>query len=218
MTYPGKGLGTPWPSITRGLGVSVPERGVLLPVDGGPPPHPNQGGGMGNGPGGHGNNRGRGQKRGRGQGQSGGGALSSYQFGHWGHLVSSGSAAQSITGGIWNVRTINIEHTNEITGASLASNQITLPAGTYYIEAASSTTAALNDNKLAVYDTTASAYVAHGMNAFQRDYAEMVGYFILAATSVIEIQHYPDNSTTAGSPVSSGQSESYLDVLVWRVV
>jgi hypothetical protein len=43
------------------------------------------------------------------------------------------SSGQSLTGGGWNQRDLNTVVTNTITGASLASNRITLPAGLYEI-------------------------------------------------------------------------------------
>lgn len=40
----------------------------------------------------------------------------------------------TFTSGAWQTRTLNTEVVTEIAGASLSSNQITLPAGTYFIK------------------------------------------------------------------------------------
>ena len=44
------------------------------------------------------------------------------------------TAGGTFTSGAWRTRDLNTVKTNEITGASLAANQITLPAGTYWVE------------------------------------------------------------------------------------
>jgi len=46
---------------------------------------------------------------------------------------SNGVAGGNFTNGAWQTRTLNTSMTNEISGASLSSNQITLPSGTYFI-------------------------------------------------------------------------------------
>ena len=47
---------------------------------------------------------------------------------------TSGTEGGNFTSGAWNTRTLNTEVTDTI-GSTLSSNQFTLPAGTYYIEA-----------------------------------------------------------------------------------
>src|SRR5690242_14620433 len=49
------------------------------------------------------------------------------------HLVADDAAGGTFTSGAWRTRTLNEELRNTL-GASLASNQITLPAGSYYAE------------------------------------------------------------------------------------
>ena len=48
---------------------------------------------------------------------------------------SSGTGSGSSSGGSWQTRTLNTIKTNEIASASLSSNQVSLPSGTYYIMA-----------------------------------------------------------------------------------
>ena len=59
------------------------------------------------------------------------------------------------TSGSFLTRTLNTSVTNEITGASLASNQITLPSGTYYIFATVPIYAG-DDSKFKLRNTTDS--------------------------------------------------------------
>ena len=48
---------------------------------------------------------------------------------------ASGSPGGTSAAASYQTRTLNTVVTNEINGSSLASNQVTLPAGTYYFEA-----------------------------------------------------------------------------------
>ena len=48
-----------------------------------------------------------------------------------------GTNGGTFTSGAWRTRDLNTVLTNTITGASLSANQITLPAGKYYVEAKS---------------------------------------------------------------------------------
>jgi hypothetical protein len=59
----------------------------------------------------------------------------SEQFLHIQDQKADGTNGGSATGGTTQTRDLNTVLTNEITGASLSANQITLPDGTYYIEA-----------------------------------------------------------------------------------
>jgi hypothetical protein len=48
---------------------------------------------------------------------------------------TASTQAGTFTSGAWRTRLLNTEVTDEIAGSSLSSNQITLPAGTYFIKA-----------------------------------------------------------------------------------
>lgn len=49
------------------------------------------------------------------------------------HSLANGTVGGTATTGAWTVRTLNTTQSNTITGCSLATNQITLPVGTYHI-------------------------------------------------------------------------------------
>ena len=57
----------------------------------------------------------------------------SLQFGLWQDQKASGTAGGDFTSGAWQTRTLNTEVFNTITGSALAANQVTLPAGTYFL-------------------------------------------------------------------------------------
>jgi hypothetical protein len=67
---------------------------------------------------------------------------------------TSGSSAQGLSSATWNKRDLQTTVTNEISSATLTSSVISLPAGTYFIEASS---AVYNSQSIA-NNNTASAW------------------------------------------------------------
>lgn len=55
-------------------------------------------------------------------------------------FLHKGTHGGTFTAGAWRTRDLNTVLTNTISGASLSNNQITLPAGKYYVEASAPTT------------------------------------------------------------------------------
>ena len=141
---------------------------------------------------------------------------------------TSGTAGGGGTSGSYGTRTLNTVVTNEISGASLASNQITLPAGTYRIEA-SAPSVQTNRHKAKLRDTTGAADLIIGTSAFGSSQAAngsqtrsfVNGQFILSAQSDLEIQH--EVQTTVGTSdlgvaSSFGEVEVYTEVRIIRIV
>lgn len=128
------------------------------------------------------------------------------------------------TSGAYRTRTLNTVRTNTINGASLASNQITLPAGTYWVQAFAQAWA-VDAHKLKLYNTTTAADVIVGFSsnaasgALTGSPAVVTGAFTLTATSVLELQHRcGTTSATAGFGIVSnfGDTEVYAEVIIWR--
>ena len=146
---------------------------------------------------------------------------------------TNGSAGTAATLGYR--RVLNTVKTNTITGASLASNQIVLPAGTYNV----SIRAPLQPVDGTVGDTfvimrlflrniTDSTYALLGdscaisdlgaMNYSQVN-SELVGQFTITATKTFEIWHYVTASSIAtwGWNSGSGQLEVYTEAFFDKV-
>jgi|GEM_PF-1984003 len=134
---------------------------------------------------------------------------------------TSGGAAASAG---WQIRVLNTVVTNTITGASLASNQITLPAGTYRIQA--SAPAYLTDwHQASLYNATDSATLVTGTS--ERAYNSsstpsrsfVIGAFTLASAKIVSIRHYTANSNAngLGTPASTGLGEVYTEVEITKV-
>ena len=138
---------------------------------------------------------------------------------------ASGTAGGTFTSGAWRTRTLNTIKTNEITGASLSSNQITLPAGTYYIDASAP---AYNNQRhqSALYNTTDSSFEIIGTSEYNHGTSTNVtnrsfvkGRFTISAQKTLELQHQAAlTDTTYGFGVDSafGQVSVYAEVQIWR--
>lgn len=127
----------------------------------------------------------------------------------------------TLTASAWNTRALNTTRTNEIS-ASLASNQITLPAGTYFIDAEIAGVNATHKAKL--YNVTAGTDLINGLTVAGAQgfgggsTSRVRGRFTIAGSTVFEIRHWVTNgSTSGGTPASSGLAEVYSDVSIWKV-
>lgn len=153
--------------------------------------------------------------------------------------VSSGTASQgNLTDATWNTRRLQTTITNEITSASLASNQLSLPEGTYFVQgwalhyyAPAAAVSASLTGKLRLRNITGSTTLLLGSqfntSSFQSSDAynvtyklEIHGRFTLVGTTTIELQHWNDHTNTtgnAGLAASSGENEIYSELLIWKV-
>jgi hypothetical protein len=123
----------------------------------------------------------------------------------------------------FNTRTLNTVVANTVAGASLASNQVTLPAGTYYVKArvpAYST----NNTKVRLQNITdsttailgASGYVSNSMGT-QTD-MWIIGTLTIASSKAFEVQHYGSNAQTGGFGQAASQgTEIYAEIEFFKV-
>jgi hypothetical protein len=107
---------------------------------------------------------------------------------------TSGTNGGSFTSGAWRVRDLNTQVSNSITGASLSGNQITLPPGTYSVDAFATATDVLrhrirlqniSGSTVSVYGPSITASIASS-NCTP---AILKAAFTLASTTVLELQH-----------------------------
>lgn len=139
---------------------------------------------------------------------------------------ASGTNGGTFTQGDWRTRDLNTVVTNEIAGASLASNQITLPAGTYDIEA-SAPGQFVGVHKAKLYDTTGMADLIIGTSerttvstVTMASNSLVIGRFTLIVESVLELQHWCGvtlANTGFGFSTSASVVEVYSDVRIWKV-
>ena len=145
------------------------------------------------------------------------------------HVQDQKSAAEGGTfnSGDWRTRTLNTILTNEITGASLSSNQITLPSGTYYIHAFAPGYR-VDRHQLRLFNLTDSSVVFYGSAEYNlaaslvSTRSSIFGRFTIAAQKVFEIQHRAETTqNTFGFGVSPdsgfGQNGRYAEAQIWRI-
>ena len=136
---------------------------------------------------------------------------------------ANGTAGGTNIAGV-NIRDLNTIKTNEITGASVSSNQITLPAGTYYIDG-SAPTYRTGYSHVYLYNVTDSANEIYGYN----DYANptdgagrshVVGRFTISSQKVFELRNYAHTVfATYGLGLFMNYNSlpsTYAEVLIWR--
>lgn len=148
------------------------------------------------------------------------------QIMHVQHHESQGTDAGTLNNAVYNTRPLNQEVTNTIPGASLASNLITLPAGTYDIDARAQSFAS-GVCFLRLYNVDDASQIMKGQNAETRSATAtqqnilMRGRFTLAAEKDIRLDHYSAGAqTTNGMGQAnniSGQTEIYADVRIEKV-
>ena len=138
---------------------------------------------------------------------------------------ANNTSGGTATSGSFFTRTLNTVMTNEISGASLASNQITLPAGTYYIQA-SAPVYASEQHKMKLRNTTDSSDTIVGTSEYNyspsvvQTVSFLSGRFTISAQKVFEIQHRVGSTTAGqGAGIASNYSmvEVYTDVQIWKV-
>lgn len=129
-----------------------------------------------------------------------------------------------LTGGTDNIRDLNTVVTNEITDASLSSNQVTLPAGTYWIDATCMVHGP-NSNRLIWYNTSDSADELIGLNyladpATGHNSNRLLGRFVTTAEKVFELRHWvltTVNTHGAGIAADDGEIEVYTDLHIEKL-
>ena len=132
----------------------------------------------------------------------------------------------TFTEGADRTRVLNTVVLNTIVGASLASNQITLPAGTYDIQWVAPAYH-IDRHWSWLYDTTGAATLLKGGATYASDATGVAnasigqGRFALTAESVLEIRHRCTNGfATQGFGVATsvaGYDSIYTDVVIRKV-
>lgn len=142
---------------------------------------------------------------------------------------TAGTDGGSFNNGAWRTRDLNTEVKNTIQGASLGSNQITLPPGEYYISA-KAPAYQVNQNMLKLYNITDATDDLWGQSNYSNNVnfvynnAILKGNLILADSKVFELQHRCGTSVVGnGFGISVNATftvnhETYSDVYIERIL
>lgn len=139
---------------------------------------------------------------------------------------TTGTNGGTFTAGARRTRALNTVKTNEISGVSLASNEITgLPAGTYYAEF-SCTCAEVANHRSILRNVTASSDLLLGTSQYSDtsinnvDMSRGCGRFTLSATSTVSLQHICSSTRASigfGFAANLGVTEVYSELLIWKL-
>lgn len=139
---------------------------------------------------------------------------------------TSGTDGGSSVADTWTKHTLNDTKTNEISGASESSSVITLPAGTYWIEAWSTFYAA-DECKIRWRNTTDGTTAVVGANGYNNGGADaasshtpLAGRFTIAGAKDFELQYWCQLSQATnglGAAATSGEVEIYAEAMIWKL-
>lgn len=137
---------------------------------------------------------------------------------------AAGTAGGSFTSGAWRTRDLNTVKTNEITGASLAANQITLPAGTYYCEwscpAYGTSINTVHKTKLRNITDSSDIIIGTAERTAAQTRSIGSGRFTIGVSKVIELQHRISttrNTDGFGQTAGFAVVEVYSSIKIWKV-
>lgn len=135
------------------------------------------------------------------------------------------TAGQNSSAGM-NTRHLNTEKVNTIAGASLASYQYTLAAGTYRVRAFCMGWK-VNLTRAHIYDVSNAVVLVSGLSCnaasgpTENIACVVTGQFTIAASTIIELRHYTQSAVTSGlgKPANSTdtQNEVYAQIELWKV-
>jgi len=136
---------------------------------------------------------------------------------------ASGNDGGTFTQDAWRTRDLQTTQVNNITGCSLASNQITLTAGTYLV-IARAPAFAVNRHSTRLQNITDSSTTIVGAAAYAgaSNWSEsfIMGQFTISGTKVFEVQHYC-SSTKAdegfGTQIFGGGVNIYTNIIIEKI-
>jgi len=153
-----------------------------------------------------------------------GSALNIDNYFHAQDQKSSNTDGGTLTGGSFITRVFNTVVTNSISGASLSSNQITLPSGTYYVWGRAPTIGTAR-TKTILHNATDNSTIligtsddANGNYATQTD-GSVVGKFVLGSQKAIELRQRGVTVSGKGLGEGTGYSvvEVFAEIQLWKV-
>lgn len=139
------------------------------------------------------------------------------------HSVASGTHGGGCTAATWNTRPLNVVQSDDSGIVALASNQITLQAGTYEINARS-VAFACSSSKTRLRNITDSTTTLLGSDVYHSSTtaAESVvsGRFKILSAKTFELQHWTQNTVATnglGPSATSGESSIFASVDIRKV-
>jgi hypothetical protein len=144
---------------------------------------------------------------------------------HVQHETADGTNGGSTSNNAWRERTLNHIQTNEISGASLSANVITLPAGNYFLMGNSFYTNSVYCSTRIINKSTSNSLVLMGTNLYTEGYASGTSYingrFTLSGSHNLELQYYCTSSYSNTGfgfhQPSTGNVNKFADIMIWKL-
>lgn len=138
--------------------------------------------------------------------------------------AANNSAGPSYASGAWRTVSLDTEVTDTAGIGSVASNQITLAAGSYEFWATIQAGLGASDGyaRARLYNITDSSVVVQGVNsqmdasAYNLVEVHVMGSFVIASQKTFELQVYPTATCNAGAAVNTGEVEVYASLRLRR--
>jgi hypothetical protein len=156
-----------------------------------------------------------------------GGFLASNKVAVFRDEKAQNTAGGTFTSGAWQTRVLNTSQYNGISGCSLSSNQVTLPAGTYYIEGQAPTGDAVNEHQTRWQNITDATTAIVGTSGVSSDAAGadpttssfVEGVFTIASSKAFELQHicFTTQATDGFGFASNFTTEVYSTVTIQKL-
>ena len=138
---------------------------------------------------------------------------------------ASGLDGGTFTSGGFYTRVMNTERTNNIEGASMLGNQLTLPAGKYYAECVAQGFQVGKHQAILINVTDGSTILRGTVALTSTGSAVQVpsvitGYFTLDGEEAIEVRHRCSTTNSGnglGNACGFGTKEKHMQLRVWKV-
>jgi hypothetical protein len=149
----------------------------------------------------------------------------SNQFAIFNEQQATNTNGGDFTSGSYVKRILNTTIINTISGCTLTSSVISLPAGTYNATAYAPAYS-INGHRIRLQNTTASTTIVLGVNCFANHSSPATTHsflnatFTLSATSNIELQHRCETTRTVnglGTLCNFGDNEVYAQIQIEKV-
>jgi len=140
------------------------------------------------------------------------------------HELAANTSGGNTVSGAWNTRPLNTTVVNTISGASLSSNRVTLPAGRYAITATSAVSNGAY-NKLRLRNITSGTTLCAGMSmrisgGNLDTLNTLINEITIGSPIVVELQHYTSFGVATiglGEPVNASEVEVYAEMRIEKL-
>lgn len=160
------------------------------------------------------------EQTGSGGGGSGG---ANYEYILLKDVKTAGTGGGTFTSGAWRTRTINTEEFDTGSNVTITANQMTLEAGTYYVNIAAAASS-VNGHQAILYDVDNTTTLLIGTSNFDggvntvNTFSHLYGKITLASQTTLEVRHKSGFNGTFGVADANLAEQCYLTIEMFKEV